>query len=60
MVPPEDPGALAQAVLKLARDPGLRQQMSVRARNYAEANWGREQILQQWEELLLGLTAGKT
>jgi len=59
MVPPEDSGALAQAVLQLARNPGLRQQMSARARNFAEANWGREQILQQWEDLLLGLTAGK-
>jgi colanic acid biosynthesis glycosyl transferase WcaI len=59
MVPPEDAGALAQAILKLARDPGLRQQMSVRARKYAEAFWGREHILRQWEDLLLGLTAGK-
>jgi colanic acid biosynthesis glycosyl transferase WcaI len=59
IVPPEDAGALARAITQLARDPGRRQRMAVRARQYAEANWGREQILRQWEDLLLGLAAGK-
>jgi colanic acid biosynthesis glycosyl transferase WcaI len=55
VVPPEDAGALAQAILKLAQDSGLTQKMAAQARQYAEACWDRERILQQWEELLLSL-----
>ena len=55
VVPPEDGRALAQAVLRLAGDPGARKEMGVRARRYAEAFWDRERILRQWEELLRGL-----
>lgn len=55
LVPPEDAGALAQAVLRLTTEPGLRKKMAAQARQYAEAFWDREQILRQWEELLLGL-----
>jgi len=55
VVPPEDGSALAQAVLRLAGDPGARKEMAVRARRYAEAFWDRERILRQWEELLRGL-----
>ena len=55
VVPPEDGRALAQAVLRLAGDPGARKEMAVRARRYAEAFWDRERILRQWEELLRGL-----
>jgi putative colanic acid biosynthesis glycosyltransferase WcaI len=55
LVPPEDGRALAQAVLRLAGDPGARKEMGVRARRYAEASWDRERILRQWEELLRGL-----
>jgi len=55
VVPPEDGRALAQAVLRLAGDPGARKEMAVRARRYAEAFWDRERILRQWEELLSGL-----
>jgi colanic acid biosynthesis glycosyl transferase WcaI len=55
LTPPEDAAALAFAILRLARDPGLREQMSARARQYAEASWDRETILKQWEEMLQGL-----
>ncbi|MGC2432417.1 MAG: WcaI family glycosyltransferase [Desulfobaccales bacterium] len=55
LVPPEDGRALAQAVLALAQDPGVRKEMGIRARRYAEAFWDRERILGQWEELLKGL-----
>lgn len=56
LAPPEDAEALAQAVLSLAEDSGLREQMAVRARQYAEAHWGREHLLRQWEDLLCKLT----
>ncbi len=55
LVPPEDAGALAAAILKLARDSGLRGRMAARARKYAEASWDRDRILRQWEDLLQGL-----
>jgi glycosyltransferase involved in cell wall biosynthesis len=35
IVPPDDPVAMADATLRLARDPELRQRMSVRSRNVA-------------------------
>ena len=54
---PEDAGSLAQAIRRLAADSGLRERLSVQARQYAEAHWGREQLLRQWEELLLSLSA---
>ena len=49
------PASLAQAIRRLAADAGLRERLSVRGRQYAEAHWGREQLLGQWEELLLSL-----
>jgi len=53
---PEDPGALARAVVKLAADAGARKEMGRRARRYAETNLGRDGILARWEDLLYGLT----
>jgi colanic acid biosynthesis glycosyl transferase WcaI len=58
LVAPEAPGSLARAVLKLAADAGARKQMGKRARGYAEANLGRDDILLRWEDLLSGLTDG--
>lgn len=55
VVPPEDPGALARAVLGLAGDRSLRREMAARSRRYAKTFWDRERILRQWEELLTGL-----
>ncbi len=54
---PEDAGSLAQAIRRLAADSGLRERLSLQARQYAEAHWGREQLLRQWEELLLSVSA---
>jgi colanic acid biosynthesis glycosyl transferase WcaI len=56
VTPPEDARALAQAIQRLAKDPGLREQMSARARQYAEAHWDRGYLLGQWEDLLVRLT----
>ena len=55
---PEDAGSLARAIRRLAADAGLRERLSVRGRQYAEAHWGREQLLRQWEGLLLSLAGG--
>ena len=56
LVPPENPPALAQAVLALAADLPARRQMGARARRYAESFLGREEILARWENLLYGLS----
>lgn len=55
MVPPAAADSLAQAVMRLAGDPTLREQMSGRGRKYAETFWNRERISGQWEDLLQGL-----
>lgn len=55
-VPPEDAQALAQAVLKLAADADLREEMGLKARRYAEAWLGREAILARLEDLLYRLS----
>ncbi len=55
LVPPEDAGSLAQAIMNLARDRAARRKMGVRARKFAEAGLGRDKILAEWEYLLYRL-----
>ena len=55
LVPPEDAGALAQAIVDLARDRDVRRKMGLKARQFAEARLGRDKIMAAWEDLLYGL-----
>ncbi len=55
LVPPEDSGALAQAIIKLADGRGLRQKMGKKARQYAENHLSRDVILSRFEDALLNL-----
>jgi colanic acid biosynthesis glycosyl transferase WcaI len=55
LTPPEDAGALAQAIVRLAQDDGARKKMGLRARQFAEARLGRDKIMAEWEGLLYGL-----
>jgi colanic acid biosynthesis glycosyl transferase WcaI len=55
LVPPGDAGLLAQAIVNLARKPETRKKMGVKARKFAEAGWGRDKIMAQWEGLLIKL-----
>lgn len=48
-VPPDDARAFADAVLKLASQPELRRELSLRARAFAEANFDRDAVLAQFE-----------
>jgi glycosyltransferase involved in cell wall biosynthesis len=47
-VPPEDSAALAQAMMKLADDPALRQQMGKNGRLLAEREYSWSGIVQRW------------
>jgi colanic acid biosynthesis glycosyl transferase WcaI len=55
LVAPEEPRDLARAILKLTADDNEREMMGKRARSYAEAELGRDNILAQWEQLLARL-----
>jgi colanic acid biosynthesis glycosyl transferase WcaI len=61
LTPPEDAGSLAQAIVNLAGDQEGRRKMGRQARKFAEAGWGRDKILADWEQLLYRLVnqAGK-
>jgi colanic acid biosynthesis glycosyl transferase WcaI len=55
VVPPGDAVAFAQAVLGLAADPALREQLGAAGFLYAQAHLDREAVLQQFEAQLLAL-----
>ena len=57
VVPPEDPQALAAAIVDLAERPDERQHLGENARRRAEQVWGRGAILQHFEECLDGWIA---
>lgn len=46
-VPPEDPAALAEAILRLQADPGGREAMGRRGRAYTEQNFSRQAIAEK-------------
>ncbi len=56
-VPPRDPQAMAEAVLRLLRDPGLRQRLAVNGLAVAQ-RFGWERSIDAWENLL-GLRTGR-
>ena len=61
-VAPDDARAFADAVLKLASDPALRRELSLRARAFAEANFDRDAVLARFEqdlEACIGIPAMK-
>ena len=47
LVPPEDPQSLAQAIIKLLKDPKLRREMGQRGRKHVEANFKRELMVER-------------
>ena len=51
LVPPRDPGALADAIARLAADPELRRRMGAAARRLAEQRFGNELIIAQTLEV---------
>ena len=56
-VPPEDPDALAGAILDLYKNPDKIEKLGVRSRQYAVEHYGFEQALNQYEALFESVTA---
>jgi glycosyltransferase involved in cell wall biosynthesis len=56
VVPPEDPHALAEALVKLRDNPVLRARLGAAARNYAVENLDRERVLPRLAAAVLGET----
>lgn len=59
VVPPEDPHATAQALLQLASNPSLRQQLGAAGREYALAHLDRNAVLRQFEAAVVAVIAKK-
>jgi glycosyltransferase involved in cell wall biosynthesis len=59
IINPEDPGALAEAILDLYKSADLRQQLSESGRRYAEENLSRENCVSQYEKVLKELITEK-
>jgi glycosyltransferase involved in cell wall biosynthesis len=53
LVPPEDAGALAEALRALAADPELGARLGAAGRRAVERDFGREAWLRRWHELLI-------
>ena len=58
LVPPEDPAALANAIVGLVNDPLKRKRLGGLGREYACAHLEKEKILAQFEDALISLVAG--
>ena len=59
LVPPRDPQALAEGILRLLRDPDLRQRMGGAGRERVAAHFSVEQMVQRTEKLYEQLLAEK-
>ena len=54
-VPPEDPQALAQALLELKENPDLRREMGLNGRLYTEQNYSRKALAERLAHILEGI-----
>jgi colanic acid biosynthesis glycosyl transferase WcaI len=52
VVPPEDPEALAAALIELGRDPGRWHSLGEAGRRYAEQHYKRSSVLEDWSRLI--------
>jgi glycosyltransferase involved in cell wall biosynthesis len=57
-VPPEDPGALVEAMRALHGDPGLRAEMGQRGRAHVAAHYTPQVVAQRYDGLLRAVAAG--
>lgn len=59
IVPPRDPKAMSEAILRLAVDGALRTRMGMRAADRAERNFSLDACVSRYEDLYAGLLQGK-
>ena len=59
VVPPEQPQAFAEAIMKLANDAALRTRLGAAGRAYAEANLDRDAVLGRFEAEIKAVIRGK-
>jgi len=59
IVPPDDPDRLAEAILRLYREPSLRFKMGMEGRKRVEQYFPLEKMIQETESLYVSLTNGK-
>jgi colanic acid biosynthesis glycosyl transferase WcaI len=59
IVPPDDPDALAEAILKLSKDPASAERMGKSGRIYAEQNFSRQKNVTFFESALKTILAGE-
>jgi len=59
VVPPEQPQAFAEAIMKLANDAALRARLGAVGRAYAEANLDRDAVLGRFEAEIKAVARGK-
>lgn len=59
IVPPRDPKAMSEAILRLAADGALRTRMGMRAAVRAEMNFSLDACVSRYEDLYAGLLQGK-
>jgi colanic acid biosynthesis glycosyl transferase WcaI len=55
VVPPEDPEALAEAVLSVRKNDGLRKQLGANARAFAEAHFTKAGVLRRYDDFFRSL-----
>ncbi|MBR0896489.1 glycosyltransferase [Bradyrhizobium tropiciagri] len=59
IVPPRDPKAMSEAILRLAADGALRTRMGVKAADRTERNFSLDACVSRYEDLYAGLSQGK-
>jgi colanic acid biosynthesis glycosyl transferase WcaI len=59
-VPPENPSKLAEAILALKRDEGLRERLGQNGRNWVERHHSPQSAAEQFEKLLLAAITSQT
>jgi glycosyltransferase involved in cell wall biosynthesis len=59
LVPPEDPAALASAIVDLIRDPSRRLTMATAAREHVKRNYSELSMIAQYETLYSDISASR-
>ena len=55
-IPPGEPRAMAQAILRLKRSPDLCAEMAARGRRFAQENYSRDRVLKKYEQLIASMS----